>query len=155
MHTSGSPNELSVAAGTTITFTWTETHNVYEVPDRRPLTTATSLAATELALDIGSNRGRGGARQRRRPGTSCVRWALTATSGQKIAITWAAAPTPAPVASADAPTPRPSVAATPAPTNSSSTDTNAHHNSLHDDASAATPAPVASAQTQSRPTPRL
>ena len=27
------PQTLSVAAGTTVTFTWTETHNVYEMPD--------------------------------------------------------------------------------------------------------------------------
>jgi len=111
------PQTLTVAAGSTVTFTWSSTHNVYEVSDATAFDDC-DKSGTELAselvqiVDVAA------------PDTPKTRYfvctvGMHCVSGQKIAITWAAAPTPAPVASTAAPTPRPSVAATLAPTNSS------------------------------------
>ena len=113
------PQTMTVAAGSTVTFTWSSTHNVYEVPDATALdncdwSSGTLVASSSVqTVDVAA------------PDTPKTRYFVCTvgshcTMGQKIAITWAAAPTAAPVvAPTDAPTPGPSAAATLAPTNSS------------------------------------
>ncbi|CAH0364156.1 unnamed protein product [Pelagomonas calceolata] len=108
------PQELSVAAGTTVTFSWSGTHNVWEVPDAAALANCDLSGGSEVApssvqtFDVAA------------PDAPKTKYYVCQEPGhcdadQKIAITWAA-PVVAPTA---APTPRPSVAATLAPTNSS------------------------------------
>ena len=110
-----SPQTMTVAAGTTVKFTWSSTHNVYEVSDATAFYDCDKSSGTEVAstsfqtVDVAA------------PDTPTTRYYICqvgshCTMGQKIAITWAAAPTAAPVF---APTPGPSAAATLAPTNSS------------------------------------
>jgi plastocyanin len=148
------PQTLSVAAGTTVTFSWTGGHNVYAMPDETDFNncdfgSSTNLGSTSgVSVDPadGSTKYYGC-----EVGSHCI-------MGQKIAITWEAASTAAPVvAPTAAPTPRPSVAATLAPTNSSAvapTPTPTTTAPAPTNASAPpTPAPVASAQTSASPTP--
>ena len=111
------PQTLSVAAGTTVRFTWSSTHDVWEMSetafDACNKTIGTEVASTEVqTIDVAA------------PDTPTTKYYICKVGshcimGQKIAITWEAASTAAPVASTDAPTPGPSAAATLAPTNSS------------------------------------
>ena len=112
------PQALSVAAGTTVRFTWSSTHNVYEVPDATAFddcdfSSDTLVASSSVqTVDVAA------------PDAPTTKYYVCEVGshcdmGQKIAITWEAASTAAPVASTDAPTPGPSAAATLAPTNSS------------------------------------
>ena len=109
------PQELSVAAGTTVTFSWSGTHNVWEVPDAAALANCVLSGGSEVApssvqtVNVAA------------PDAPTTKYYVCQEPGhcdadQKIAITWAAASTAAPVF---APTPGPSAAATLAPTNSS------------------------------------
>ena len=103
------PNTLSVAAGTTVTFAWNNTHNVYEVPDVTAYdacddeTDATQITLMSVqTVDVAA------------PDAPTTRYYVCAVNdhceeGQKVAITWAAAPMPAPVFS---PTPAPTPALT-------------------------------------------
>ena len=86
------PQVLSVAAGTTVKFSWSDTHNVYEVPDATAFDACDSSGATEVAstaaqtVDVAA------------PETPTTKYYVCTvgshcTMGQKIAITWAAAPT--------------------------------------------------------------
>ena len=90
------PQTLSVSAGTTVTFTWSSTHNVHEVPgatafDNCDFSSGTEVASTAVqTVDVAA------------PDTPTIRYFVCTvgshcTSGQKIAITWVATPTPAPI----------------------------------------------------------
>ena len=57
------PQTLSVSAGTTVTFTWSSTHNVHEVPGATAFDNCDFSSGTEVASTGGTNRGRGGARR--------------------------------------------------------------------------------------------
>ena len=108
------PQTLSVAAGTTVRFTWSSTHDVWEMSetafDACNKTIGTEVASTEVqTIDVAA------------PDTPTTKYYICKVGshcimGQKIAITWEAASTAAPVF---APTLGPSAAATLAPTNSS------------------------------------
>ena len=120
LHPSSVPNVLSVAAGTTVTFTWSSDHNVYEVDatayDDCDFTDATQIASMSVggSVDVAA------------PDAPTTRYYVCTVgshcdSGQKIAITWAPLPTDASAAPTPAPTgdllnPAPTAASVPSST---------------------------------------
>ena len=97
------PQTMSVSAGTTVTFTWSSTHNVHEVPgatafDNCDFSSGTEVASTAVqTVDVAA------------PDTPTTKYYVCAVEGhcsmgQRIAITWAAAPTAAPVFAPTPPT---------------------------------------------------
>ena len=87
------PNTLSAAAGETVTFTWTDTHDVWLMPDQAAYDSCTFTSATEIhstSVKTGDVSGLGETKYYAcHVGSHCE-------SGQKIAITWAGTATPAP-----------------------------------------------------------
>ena len=98
------PNTLSAAAGETVTFTWTDTHDVWLMPDQAAYDSCTFTSAKEIhstSVKTGDVSGLGETKYYAcHVGSHCE-------SGQKIAITWAGTATPAPTPAPGSPTPRP------------------------------------------------
>ena len=98
------PNTLPAAAGETVTFTWTDTHDVWLMPDQAAYDSCTFTSATEIhstSVKTGDVAGLGETKYYAcHVGSHCE-------SGQKIAITWAGTATPAPTPAPGSPTPRP------------------------------------------------
>ena len=93
MHPSSSANTLSAAAGETVTFSWTDTHDVWLMADETHYTNCDWDGATEIhstSVKTGDVAGLGETKYYAcHVGSHCE-------SGQKIAITWAGTATPAP-----------------------------------------------------------
>ena len=102
------PNTLSAAAGETVTFTWTDTHDVWLMPDQAAYDSCTFTSAKEIhstSVKTGDVSGLGETKYYAcHVGSHCE-------SGQKIAITWAGTATPAPTPAPGSPTPRPTARA--------------------------------------------
>ena len=98
------PNTLPAAAGETVTFTWTDTHDVWLMPDQAAYDSCTFTSAKEIhstSVKTGDVSGLGETKYYAcHVGSHCE-------SGQKIAITWAGTATPAPTPAPGSPTPRP------------------------------------------------
>ena len=95
MHPSSGANTKSADAGETVTFEWTDTHDVWLMPDQAAydsctFTSATEIHSTSTAGKKGDVSGLGETKYYAcHVGSHC-------DSGQKIAITWAGTATPAP-----------------------------------------------------------
>ena len=93
MHPSSSANTLSAGAGETVTFSWTDTHDVWLMADEAAYNSCSFTGATEIhstSVKIGDVSGLGETKYYAcNVGSHCE-------SGQKIAITWAGTATPAP-----------------------------------------------------------
>ena len=104
MHPSSSANTLSAGAGETVTFSWTDTHDVWLMADETHYTNCDWDGATEIhstSVKTGDVAGLGETKYYAcHVGSHCE-------SGQKIAITWAGTATPAPTPAPGSPTPRP------------------------------------------------
>ena len=93
MHPSSSANTLSATEGETVTFTWTDSHDVWLMADETHYTNCDWDGATEIhstSVKTGDVSGLGETKYYAcHVGSHCE-------SGQKIAITWAGTATPAP-----------------------------------------------------------
>ena len=100
MHPSSSANTLDAAAGETVTFSWTDTHDVWLMPDQAAYDSCTFTSAKEIhstSVKTGDVSGLGETKYYAcHVGSHCE-------SGQKIAITWAGTATPAPASVTSAP----------------------------------------------------
>ena len=104
MHPSSSANTLSATEGETVTFTWTDSHDVWLMADETHYNNCDWDGATEIhstSVKTGDVSGLGETKYYAcHVGSHCE-------SGQKIAITWAGTATPAPTPAPGSPTPRP------------------------------------------------
>ena len=93
MHPSSSANTLSATEGETVTFTWTDSHDVWLMADETHYNNCDWDGATEIhstSVKTGDVSGLGETKYYAcHVGSHCE-------SGQKIAITWAGTATPAP-----------------------------------------------------------
>ena len=100
MHPSSSANTLSAGAGETVTFSWTDTHDVWLMADEAAYNSCSFTGATEIhsiSVRTGDVSGLGETKF-----FSCS-VVSHCKDGQKIAITWAGTATPAPSGATPAP----------------------------------------------------